>query len=1679
MADDADHVREQLDAYLHDLLNPDEAQQVSRHCATCPDCGTALAEAWRQLETLQSVPSVEASEALVRRTDRQFEGGVRARVRPLRSVRAAAAAALAAARRRLETVWPRPAIDVWEDLKEQTRRQSEGRVRRWVRRVCTVRVALATPLVLVALTGLWHWQILAMTIPPRYFVGIVGQTQFLAGAVGSVRVVVTEGADGSPLGWVPVEITLSSKQPERSVTLAQFQTDIHGTGSPRFRLPDWADGDCELSVVARPRSTRAEVRSAVRLTRHRQVLVSTDRPVYRPGQTLLFRGLALRQSDERPAGGEKAVFTVSDPKGNKILHEEKTTSRFGIASAELPLAEEVTEGTYRVECRVGDRTGSTSVEVKNYALPKFKVTATPDRAYYKSGDTIRLEVHADYFFGKPVAGAAVTAEVRTSNDPAKVVQQLNSHTDPSGVARLEIPAPNTKTTPQTRTDSGNGGPAEALVDVRVTDSAGQQQQTTVSRPVTDQALRIEVIPEGDGLVPWVANTIYLLTLYPDGRPAPTELEVSGFPDKLRTDDFGVATLKLTPPRDGAVPLKVRARDADGRSAEREVNLYFNAEGRQYLFRTDKAVYDAGETMHVTVLGQGGFVYFDLLKDGRTLWTDSVGVTGGRGECSVDLPGDLSGAVELSAYCWHAYHGTQYLSRVLYVRKPRRLDVHAEAERKEYRPGQLARVSLQLRDPAGKPAPGALSLAAVDEAVFSVAGKASERESLLSPREEAVLRPVRSLYGWSPDVSAAGPAEARVRLEQALFARTTGGAAHGGNVDFRGQLLPFMEDDARAFDVLKRPDWEQLPGANVISPEVMDMLRAESLSPGGSSTLLRTGSYDEQSQQALTTRDARLQIVHCLWTVYALVVGIALGIAGIAGIVLLIFLNKEPAGNGITLAELVCIIAIIGVLIGLLLPQTQAVREASARTQASNNLRQIQLAVESYRLTNGKLPGEAEGISGQNPRVRQWFPETLLWRPEVITDDEGRAEVEVPLADSITDWRLTASAVTADGRLGSTQTNIRAFQPFFVDVNPPAALTRGDEVAFPVVVYNYLQKPQTVTVTLQDADWFQRQDEGTKTLELAAGEVRSTSFRLRALRVGHQEIQVTARSEAVGDALRRTVDVVPDGSRTETVANGNLRQLAEVDLSVPDVVVDGSVKAVLRVYPSGFSQLVEGLDAIFRLPYGCFEQTTSVTYPNVLALDYLQRNGLSSPEVEAKARKYIQLGYQRLLTFEVPGGFDWFGCPPANRTLTACGLMEFEDIARVYDVDPAIAARTRKWLLDQRQSDGSWQPERRELAGGPARGNVDAAARLATTAYIAAAVYNGSPQTNDSRDTRDFLLRHDPASVRDPYALALVCNALLAIEPDGASARPYLNALQALKQSGGAEGLVWWQQPPGGRTMFYGAGRCGDVEATALASLVLKKTGQAASDVNGALAWLTRQRDGQGSWYSTQATVLALKALLAGTENSPGKDPERRIEIALDGKAVQELVIPADQSDVMKQVNLAPLVSKGKHRLRLTNRGNTGVEYQVAFSYHTPSRSEKQPDSLAFEVTYDRRELKAGESVTARASVSNRRAESVPMVMAELAIPPGFTLEDGDLAKLVEDEKAAKFQQTGRSALLYLRSLKPGQTLRFNYRLRATMPGTVTAAPGVAYEYYDPDRVARTDAVRFNISAGKAPAEPHP
>jgi hypothetical protein len=417
-------------------------------------------------------------------------------------------------------------------------------------------------------------------------------------------------------------------------------------------------------------------------------------------------------------------------------------------------------------------------------------------------------------------------------------------------------------------------------------------------------------------------------------------------------------------------------------------------------------------------------------------------------------------------------------------------------------------------------------------------------------------------------------------------------------------------------------------------------------------------------------------------------------------------------------------------------------------------------------------------------------------------------------------------------------------------------------------------------------------------------------------------------------------------------------------------------------------------------------------------------------------------------------------------------MEFADMARVHDVDPALVRRTREWLIKQRNADGSWDSEGHRLHEDPTGGSAKNA-KLGTTAYIAWAVY-GSDGEDSTRSgamtTLAWLVSHEAASIDDPYVLALMANAITSIDSSGKAVRPYRERLDSLKNRSADGKLTWWGADRSGRTLFYGGGVSGQIETTALAALAfLNAGGEHPETIRGALAWLVAQKDPHGTWHSTQATVLALKALTTATGRPLGGGRERQIDIVLDGKLFRKLVIPVNQSDVMQQVDLSPSVEIGKHDIALTDRSGTDVGYQVAVSYHVPPSAQPAgPPGLSVALEYKQSETHVGETVEARSVVKNASPNALPMVLIDLPIPPGFEVDASAFTQLVAAGKIEKYQVTPRSVIVYLRSLAAASQLEIAYSLHATMVVKVASPPAVAYEYYAPERRATSGTAQLTV-----------
>jgi hypothetical protein len=235
-------------------------------------------------------------------------------------------------------------------------------------------------------------------------------------------------------------------------------------------------------------------------------------------------------------------------------------------------------------------------------------------------------------------------------------------------------------------------------------------------------------------------------------------------------------------------------------------------------------------------------------------------------------------------------------------------------------------------------------------------------------------------------------------------------------------------------------------------------------------------------------------------------------------------------------------------------------------------------------------GKGEGGGGGGPapaRLREYFPETLFWQPSLITDERGRAELKLPFADSITTWRLTASASSRGGLLGGVSAPLRVFQDFFVDLDLPVALTQNDEVAFPVAVYNYLKVPQTVTLNLQAEPWFELIDGlGLKrSLDLKPNQVTSVKFRIKARKVGNFPLRVTARGSKMSDDIKRSIAVLPDGKKVEQVFADRLKGKVKHTIAIPDNAIADASGLLVKVYPGVMSQVLEGVEGMIRLPGG--------------------------------------------------------------------------------------------------------------------------------------------------------------------------------------------------------------------------------------------------------------------------------------------------------------------------------------------------------------------------------------------------------------------------------------------------------------------------------------------------------------
>ncbi|HYL77786.1 MAG TPA: MG2 domain-containing protein [Bryobacteraceae bacterium] len=1566
-------------------------------------------------------------------------------------------------------------------------------------------------------------------------VHILGQQSYLSGGAAAVRLIVNEADNETPITSGSVQIELVQPGHKNQVLFTGTLNE-HGTTPVQFHFPAGLVGRYSLRYAVDTSLGPVEHVEEIRLEDKSSILLTTEKPIYQPGQTIHVRALALDRANHQAVAGRELTFELDDSRGNKVFRKITQTDEYGLASAEFGLADEVNLGTYHLRAILGNTQGPTSSEialqVDRYVLPRFKVAVeiagkdNKTKRGYRPGDHVTGTVRANYFFGKPVDGE-VTVKASGFDVARFDAGNSSGRTDREGTFQFDIRLPDFFAGHPL-----NQGAARLLMEATVKDTSGHSESRGEPVTVSESPLLITVVPESGSLIPGLENRVYVLTSYPDGTPAQSDVRVETSGTTVQTaatDGGGIAIVSLP---GWSSNVRVKAKDREGNHASVRVEFETRAAGSdQVLLRAERAVYRAGEPIRLEVLTtkQSGCVYVDAVKDGQTIGTHDLNIAKGRATLELAATPDMTGTVEFHAYLFGSNASPIGDRRLVFVQPANELRIATSLDAPVYRPGSEARIGFRVTNNRGEGVQAALGVEIIDQAVFALAEKQPGFAKVFFYLEQEALKPRYEIHSvtLADAITLAEPAESnrRDRAAQALFAAARTVAPNSAPVEFGGTV---PQDKYREFSsrylARLRDQMDQIAGVESggNSQTCDNTLLASGLRkanfrdawgnhlsvsgnlPGTKSFEVRSAGPDGQfytPDDLIQFRDERYCIVPAFqatggtFDVRIVPNGAETEIVGTVadstGAVIphaeirlfekatgKVHSLSSNAGGRFELSRLAAghfeirisvpgfrtaarelslakgDRAVLFVVLNVA-AMTETVEVMAAAPALNTMSAEISLAKVSRRPKDAS-PATSPGTTPE-AHVRAWFPEALYVTPKIITDNHGRASITIPIADNITTWRMAMMASTKQGALGSGTSSLKVFQDFFTELDLPVTLTQGDRVSIPVAVYNYSGTRGQVRLQLAPGDWFSLAgDTDEKSLAVENDRVGGSQFTIEAKRIG--KFKLTLKAELEGSVKRadiviRDIEVVPNGRQQTVAFNGRVETSAEHTVAFPPNAIPDAGKIFVRLYPGPLSQVVEGMDAILRMPYGCFEQTSSATYPNVLALDYMKRTKKLTPEVHAKAEGFIANGYQRLLTFEVTGGgFSWFGQAPANKILTSYGLMEFADMAKVYDVDARVIQRTQQWLARQQQPDGSWKPDTSFInEGATNRYNTDV---LRITAYIAWALQNSGYQGPEIERARQFISRNLSGTL-DAYTLAILANFATDFQ-DRALTRQAVEQLVDARTE--KDDQAFWTSE---ETSVYGRGASAAVETTGLVLQALLKSGEAPSVTRKALNFIGASKDASGTWGTTQATIMALRALLLSMEKGSA-EARGAVDITLNGKPAGRLTLTRENGDIFHQFVFKNIDFSGSNKVGIDFKGEGSPAYQVAGEYFVPWTAKTSDEPLSIEVSYDRTRLSQGDLASATATVKNRLSKTANMVMVELGIPPGFELLSEDFDDYRNKSagrksgRLEKFNLSATQATLYFASIGAGETVVLHYRLRAKYPIRTRTFQSRVYQYYEPE-----------------------
>ncbi|XP_055924186.1 alpha-2-macroglobulin-like [Argiope bruennichi] len=1255
-------------------------------------------------------------------------------------------------------------------------------------------------------------------------------------------------------------------------------------------------------------------------------IIQTDKPLYKPGQTVKFRVLKV-DKNLRPSDKENDVADVyvEDPRGTRLFQFKGVHLGKGITQNEFPLADEPVQGTWRITVNKDKDSQTTTFDVKEYKLPKFEVSIKFPPYVLENADSIPVSVCAQYTYGKPVQ-----AHLNLNTSLEMYAYESSYYRTPILQNSLEIDGCYNYTINVTEIDpKRNNNYKRVQVSANVIeDETGVEVNKTeyLDRSYTPLNLDFNVDSNhGQYYKPGLPYNGKLKVTHPDNTPAPGQpIEICATVSRKRIIDTWLATKEVkycknyTSDANGYVKYALVPQNFDSTS----INLF--ARSLKYTGENDISSPTAGAYLNPFYSPSGSFVQLETIDNPIPCGTKK----------NIRLLFTAEENTEFQLRYEILKQGTVVKSGSKQVTFNIQDDVSSKYENSdEIINGSETQISPSLPE--------------------SSSSESSSEENCPSAKESHYTPPIGEV-NIPIDVDASLSDSFTLLAFYVREDRETVADSQKIQVEkcFKNQVtFAFQSQEAQpgtdtAIQITSSPN--SLCGVKVVDKSVSLLDSSDQLTKDKVFQFLSNLDpptyyssdfcYTDKTQPGLQSmdKDSKVNPKNSFYSSSYEDSYAAFQDAGFLVISNLILFSRPcSVGGGGGFGPM----PIAGPDGG---PIPFMAAGPGGLPQQPGAPGGPSFAFQKSAVAFGPAATQSA------VEVRNYFPETWLFQLQ-MTGSDGVFQAIETLPHTITEWDGSAVCINSQDGLGLSDTaSIKGFQAFFISYTLPISVIRGEEFIVVVSIYNYVDAALPVTVTLAQPQGFEViSDLSDNDICIQPDSSESMRIKLKGTKVGSINITVEAEtassSQVCGDspvydgvardAITQSLEVEAEGFPNENVnsilfcpSDEETNEFStSYNLNLPKDAVPGSSRAIVDVSGNVMGPAIQNLNNLVSLPTGCGEQNMVKFTPNYLVLDYLTDIGKLTDSIKSNAIQNLNTGYQRELTFRhYDGSFSAFGDSDREGSmfLTAFVLRSFYQAKRYIYIDDGVLQDAQQWIISKQQADGCF-PNIGQIIDSGIQGGLDQDKKSGSiTSHVLASLQISNYQNKTVIGNALECLSNNPPST--PYETFLYAYAE-ALAGQKSAAMSLINNIRPLAIKDG--GLEYYRNPNGTKSL--------DVETAAYAVLANLQVGYSKSVVLPFVRYLSTNLNPSGGFYSTQDTCVGLDAL-SEFAKLVYADP-LDISVSIKGGLNEQVQIDEDNKLLVQRNKVSQIPSQ----LNIEATGTGCGLLQISLRYNTRTPPEEK------------------------------------------------------------------------------------------------------------------------------------------